>query len=128
MRLQATLTESEADVVKTEWPVDSTSTFSEVLRHKVHVQPGGIPKDIGTMLAEIGVASVIKAIWVTSSHDGVVANITTDAEAVKPAGIGCYPLLFFGVEGGFSVDSPFEMTIELPAGGETAIVEIVAYA
>lgn len=98
--------------------------YTELARQRINVAPGASAIDVDPILAQLGVSAKAKVVAVISDIDGVVVNITTSA--AETAVLGAHPLFCMSLEDGIAVDGDFAMTVELPAGDQTAHVDIVA--
>jgi len=106
--------------------VTHATEYNELAQQTLNVAPGASAIALEAILAQLGVASKAKFILVKSDRDGVVANVTTATG--ETAVLGAYPFFATGLDNpGMSVASPFALTVELPAGDQTAHVRIVAF-
>ena len=125
IRVQLVVTELEDGSTIGETRVDESIEFVEIARNRLRVQPGAAAVDISSMFTQLGTSAEAKGIFVKSSQDGVVLNVTTTTG--ETAVIPCYPGAYMGQKEGFNVGGVFKMEVELPSGDMTAVVEVVAY-
>lgn len=112
--------------------VEHTTEYAELARQRLNVAPGASAIDVASLFEQLGISAEAKAVAVISNVDGVVVNVATEADVGADtdniAILGAYPFFFMGLDDpAMGVGSPFSMTVELPGGDTTALVDIVAF-
>jgi len=106
--------------------------YDELARQQLYVAPGASAIDIAPILAQLGMSADIKALVVASDVDGAVVNVHTQsdvgADTDNVSVLGAYPFFFMGLDDPAmeATEPAFGMTVELPGGDTTALVDIIA--